>query len=69
MVCKQRLIVLMKTLLLRRTKQELQSKSDLKSLPNKIFETVKIVLDQEEKLVHKYIIRTDENTLVTVSVV
>ncbi|XP_012271112.1 transcription termination factor 2 [Orussus abietinus] len=51
-----RLATLMKTLMLRRTKQELQDKGDLKSLPVKYIEEIEIKLDPDEQLVYEKIL-------------
>ncbi|KYN18069.1 Transcription termination factor 2 [Trachymyrmex cornetzi] len=52
----QRLATVMKTLMLRRTKQELMSKGELKSLPDKSIEEVVVQLDQQEQLVYEKIL-------------
>ncbi|KYN21248.1 Transcription termination factor 2 [Trachymyrmex cornetzi] len=49
----QRLATVMKTLMLRRTKQELMSKGELESLPDKSIEEVVVQLDQQEQLVYE----------------
>ncbi|KAG5345372.1 TTF2 factor, partial [Acromyrmex heyeri] len=52
----QRLATVMKTLMLRRTKQELMSKGELESLPDKSIEEVTVQLDQQEQLVYEKIL-------------
>jgi len=52
----QRLATVMKTLMLRRTKQELMAKGDLESLPNKSIEEVSVKLDPEEQLIYEKIL-------------
>ncbi|XP_012234246.2 transcription termination factor 2-like isoform X1 [Linepithema humile] len=52
----QRLATVMKSLMLRRTKQELMAKGDLENLPNKFVEEVNIKLDPEEQLVYEKIL-------------
>ncbi|EFN78730.1 Transcription termination factor 2 [Harpegnathos saltator] len=52
----QRLATVMKTLMLRRTKQELQSQGCLESLPNKYIEEVTVKLDSQEQLVYEKIL-------------
>ncbi|XP_029679622.1 transcription termination factor 2-like isoform X2 [Formica exsecta] len=52
----QRLATVMKTLMLRRTKQELIEKGDLGSLPNKSIEEVMVKLDPQEQLVYEKIL-------------
>ncbi|XP_014476224.1 PREDICTED: transcription termination factor 2-like, partial [Dinoponera quadriceps] len=52
----QRLATVMKTLMLRRTKQELQSQGRLESLPNKCVEEVTVKLDSQEQLVYEKIL-------------
>jgi len=52
----QRLATVMKTLMLRRTKQELMAKGDLESLPGKSIEEVKVQLDRQEELVYEKIL-------------
>jgi len=42
--------------MLRRTKQELMSKGELESLPDKCIEEVIVQLDQQEQLVYKKIL-------------
>lgn len=48
----ERLATVMKTLMLRRTKQELQAKGTLASLPDKTIEVINVDLDPEERLVY-----------------
>jgi len=50
------MVMIMKTLMLRRTKQELMAKDDLESLPDKSIEEVKVQLDRQEKLVYEKIL-------------
>jgi transcription termination factor 2 len=52
----QRLATLMKTLMLRRTKQELMAKGDLENLPDKCIEEIMVKLDPEEQLVYEKIL-------------
>ncbi|KAK2583547.1 hypothetical protein KPH14_009501 [Odynerus spinipes] len=52
----QRLATLMKTLMLRRTKQELQETGALESLPSKRIEVVEVKLDSQEKLVYEKVL-------------
>lgn len=52
----QRLATVMKTLMLRRTKQELQSQGRLESLPDKCTEEVIVKLDSQEQLVYEKIL-------------
>jgi len=52
----QRLATVMKTLMLRRTKQELMAKGDLENLPDKHIEEVLVKLDPEEQLVYEKIL-------------
>ncbi|XP_072744570.1 transcription termination factor 2-like [Anoplolepis gracilipes] len=52
----ERLATVMKTLMLRRTKQELAQKGDLATLPDKFFEEVTVKLDPEEQLVYKKVL-------------
>lgn len=47
-----RLQTLLKSILLRRTKQQLMESGDVKTLPNKIFEEVKVQLNPEERKVY-----------------
>ena len=42
----------MKSLMLRRTKQELIAKGQIETLPDKNIETIDVVLDPEERLVY-----------------
>ncbi|XP_014213023.1 transcription termination factor 2-like [Copidosoma floridanum] len=58
---KQRLITLMKTLMLRRTKKELMAKGALESLPEKFFETIEIEMDRDENLVYQKILMFSQN--------
>ena len=58
---KQRLITIMKTMMLRRTKQELHSKGNLDSLPEKFSELIEIEMDREEDLVYKKILLFSQN--------
>lgn len=51
-----RLATVMKTLMLRRTKEELMAKGDLENLPNKFIEEVNVKLDSEEQLVYEKIL-------------
>ncbi|KZC14429.1 PREDICTED: transcription termination factor 2-like [Dufourea novaeangliae] len=53
---RQRLATVMKTLMLRRTKQELQAKGCLESLPEKFIEEVTVKLDAQEKLVYEKVL-------------
>lgn len=52
----QRLATVMKTLMLRRTKQELMEKGDLETLPDKSIEEVIVKLDPQEQLVYEKIL-------------
>jgi len=52
----QRLATVMKTLMLRRTKQELMAKGDLKNLPDKSIEEVTVKLDHQEQLVYEKVL-------------
>lgn len=52
----QRLAMIMKTLMLRRTKQELIANGDLGNLPDKSIEEVMVQLDHQEKLVYEKIL-------------
>ncbi|KAI4481393.1 hypothetical protein M0804_009513 [Polistes exclamans] len=52
----QRLATLMKSLMLRRTKQELQAQGALESLPNKNIKEIEVNLDQQEKLVYEKVL-------------
>ncbi|XP_071629457.1 transcription termination factor 2 [Temnothorax longispinosus] len=52
----QRLATVMKTLMLRRTKQELMAKGDLENLPDKSIEEVTVELDHQEQLVYEKIL-------------
>lgn len=47
-----RLQILLKSILLRRTKTQLMESGEVKSLPNKIFEEVKVTLNPEERKVY-----------------
>ncbi|XP_058789299.1 transcription termination factor 2 [Phymastichus coffea] len=58
---KQRLITIMKTLMLRRTKQELQSKGSLESLPEKFIDIVEIDMDPDETLAYQKILLFSQN--------
>lgn len=58
---KQRLITIMKTIMLRRTKQELQSKGAVQSLPEKNLEIIEISLDRDENLVYQKILLFSQN--------
>lgn len=51
-----RLATVMKTLMLRRTKQELQAKGGLQALPDKNAEEIDIKLDPEEQLVYEKVL-------------
>ncbi|KAK9297411.1 hypothetical protein QLX08_008850 [Tetragonisca angustula] len=53
---RQRLATVMKTLMLRRTKQELQAKGALESLPEKFVEEISVKLDPDEQLVYEKIL-------------
>ncbi|KAG8037389.1 hypothetical protein G9C98_005599 [Cotesia typhae] len=48
----ERLATVMKTLMLRRTKQELITKGEVESLPEKNLEVIKVTLDKDERLVY-----------------
>ncbi|KAK0171288.1 hypothetical protein PV328_009036 [Microctonus aethiopoides] len=48
----ERLAAVMKSLMLRRTKQELINNGSLDALPEKMLEIINIKLDQEERLIH-----------------
>ncbi|XP_035723877.1 transcription termination factor 2-like [Vespa mandarinia] len=52
----QRLATVMKTLMLRRTKQELQAQGALESLPTKNFKEVEVKLDSQEQLVYEKVL-------------
>lgn len=52
----QRLATVMKSLMLRRTKQELVAKGDLENLPDKSIEEVMVKLDPQEQLVYEKIL-------------
>ncbi|XP_025263627.1 transcription termination factor 2 isoform X2 [Camponotus floridanus] len=52
----QRLATVMKSLMLRRTKQELIEKGDLESLPDKLIEEVIVKLDPQEQLVYEKVL-------------
>ncbi|XP_043498526.1 transcription termination factor 2 [Polistes fuscatus] len=52
----QRLATLMKSLMLRRTKQELQAQGALESLPNKSIKEIEVNLDPQEKLVYEKVL-------------
>ncbi|KYQ52658.1 Transcription termination factor 2 [Trachymyrmex zeteki] len=52
----QRLATVMKTIMLRRTKQELMSKGELESLPDKSIEEVIVQLDEQEQLVYEKVL-------------
>ncbi|CAK9798659.1 Transcription termination factor 2 [Anthophora quadrimaculata] len=52
----QRLATVMKTLMLRRTKQELQANGGLESLPEKFVEEIFITLDPQEQLVYEKVL-------------
>lgn len=58
---KQRLITIMKTMMLRRTKQELQAKGSLESLPDKCIEIIEIEMDREETLAYQKILLFSQN--------
>ena len=53
---RQRLATVMKTLMLRRTKQELQIKGELESLPEKFIDEVVVKLDSQEQLVYEKVL-------------
>lgn len=53
---RQRLITVMKTLMLRRTKQELQVNGMLESLPEKFVEEIFVKLDSQEQLVYEKVL-------------
>ncbi|XP_016909041.1 transcription termination factor 2 [Apis cerana] len=53
---RQRLVTVMKTLMLRRTKQELQVNGMLESLPEKFVEEIFIKLDPQEQLVYEKVL-------------
>ncbi|XP_032689169.1 transcription termination factor 2 [Odontomachus brunneus] len=52
----ERLATVMKTIMLRRTKQELQSQGRLESLPEKYMEEMMVKLDSQEQLVYEKIL-------------
>lgn len=52
----QRLATVMKTLMLRRTKQELMAKGEVENLPKKFIKEMKGELDGQEQLVYKKIL-------------
>jgi transcription termination factor 2 len=58
---KQRLITIMKTLLLRRTKQELQSNGTLESLPDRNVEIIEIEMDRDENLIYQKLLLFSQN--------
>lgn len=53
---RQRLVTVMKTLMLRRTKQELQANGQLESLPEKFIEEIFVKLDPQEQLVYEKVL-------------
>lgn len=53
---RQRLATLMNSLMLRRTKQELQIKGELESLPEKFVEEISVKLDSQEQLVYEKVL-------------
>ncbi|XP_078048682.1 transcription termination factor 2-like [Augochlora pura] len=53
---RRRLATVMESLMLRRTKQELQAKGNLDSLPNKCIKEVLVKLDKQEQLVYEKIL-------------
>ncbi|XP_011866098.1 PREDICTED: transcription termination factor 2-like isoform X2 [Vollenhovia emeryi] len=53
----QRLATVMKTLMLRRTKEELMAKGEIENLPDKSIQEVKVYLDDEEQLVYQKILK------------
>lgn len=48
----ERLATVMKSIMLRRTKQELQAKGQLEVLPDKAIETIEVKLDPDERVVY-----------------
>ncbi|XP_066588930.1 transcription termination factor 2 [Prorops nasuta] len=52
----QRLATVMKSIMLRRTKQELQNKGEIESLPSKSLEVIEIKLDTHEKLAYEKVL-------------
>lgn len=52
----QRLATVMKSLMLRRTKEELMAKGDVENLPEKSIEEVMVKLDPQEQLVYEKIL-------------
>ncbi|XP_053997670.1 transcription termination factor 2-like isoform X1 [Hylaeus anthracinus] len=53
---RQRLATVMDTLMLRRTKQELQDKGELECLPDKKIEEIIVELDEQEQLVYEKVL-------------
>ena len=49
----QRLIVISKSLMLRRTKAELMAKGLIQNLPDKNFDIIEVKLDRDEKIVYQ----------------
>lgn len=58
---KQRLVTIMKTIMLRRTKQELQAKGTLDSLPDKFIDIIEIEMDRDETLPYQKILLFSQN--------
>lgn len=55
-VSSQRLATVMRSLMLRRTKDELQAKGELESMPQKLIEEILVTLDPPEQLVYKKVL-------------
>ncbi|XP_017886271.2 transcription termination factor 2 [Ceratina calcarata] len=55
-ISNQRLGTVMRSLMLRRTKDELQAKGEMKSLPQKSLEEISVTLDLPEQLVYKKVL-------------
>jgi transcription termination factor 2 len=53
----ERLNTIMKTIMLRRTKQELQQEGQLQCLPNKQVETIEVTLQPEEDQVYQHLLK------------
>lgn len=53
----QRLATIMKSTMLRRTKQELQIKGELEALPDKTVQLVEVTMDKEERVAYEVILK------------
>lgn len=51
--CNQRLVVISKSIMLRRTKAELMKKGDIKKLPDKLYDIIYVKLDRKERIVYE----------------